>query len=90
MKLPGLGQVNVPPLLSDLQRELSRTIVTPAERVAQYSLLGAGGAAALGLVGALLMKRPPTRSKLGLFTLLLIPVLGAAGGVYFASKAPEA
>jgi len=89
MKLYGLGsQVSVPPLFSDLQNELARSIVTPAERVAQYSLLGATSAAALAAIIALSMRRRPARTIGSLFALLTAPVAGAGLGVYLAAKAP--
>lgn len=90
MKLRGLGQMNVPPILTDLQQELQRSIVTPAERIAQYGFLGATAAAAMAAIVALSMRRKPTRSTGALFALLVVPVAGAGAGIYLATREARA
>lgn len=90
MKLRGLGQVSAPAILTDLQNELQRSIVTPAERTAQYSLLGATAAAAVAAIVALSMRRRPTRSAVSLFALLAVPVAGAGAGIYLATREAQA
>jgi hypothetical protein len=89
MKLRGLSQVSIPSL-NDIQQsvsqQLDRSIVLPAERVAQYSLLGAASAAALTAIIALSVRRRPTRSVGALLLLLAAPVAGAGIGVMAATK----
>ena len=91
MKLRGLGQVNIPSL-SDLQKQVSaqfdRAVVTPAERVAQFALIGGVSAAAVGAIAGLTMRRKPARSTGALFALLAVPVVGTLAGVYYAARTP--
>lgn len=84
-----LGAFNIPvpfSLDTKLDSAIDNAIVTPAERIGQYSLLGAFAGLGLAAVVGFGFDIIPKGRKLGTFGLLMLPALGAAAGVMLGAK----
>ena len=74
------------PFPATLETELDKAIVTPAENIAQYSLLGAFAGLGLAAVAAFGFDLVPKQNRLTTFGLLAVPAIGAAVGVALAAR----
>ena len=76
-------------LQTQLDQTLDKTIVTPAERIAQYGLLGAGIGLGLAMVVGLASELVPRKSRWGVLGLIAVPAVGAAAGIVLGGKASQ-
>jgi hypothetical protein len=79
----------LPQLRTNVEGAIDSAIVTPAERVAQYSVLGALGGLGLAAVLGLSLELVPRKNRWGILGLLAVPAVGAAAGVYIGARSSQ-
>ena len=89
MSLGAFTMPFLPQLRTNVEGAIDSAIVTPAERIAQYSALGALGGLGLAAVLGLALEIVPRKNRWGVLGLLAVPALGAVGGVWLGARSSQ-
>lgn len=65
---------------------LQQSIVTPAEKIAQYTLIGASGGALLAALAMYAFDTVPRQKRAHVATLIAVPAVGAIAGAMIVKR----